>query len=192
MLPYPSVRLVFVGGEARIYGVQTGLFKRRLKGVGRILGVRFWPGGFRPFTRQPVCTLANRCVPAADVFAGIDAPAVAMRTCKDVPVLLAYIQQYLLRHRPASDFRVYEARNAVQTVVGDRALLQVRQLVARTHSSERTLQRLFRCYVGASASWVIKRYRMFEALEQLRNRWRNSAVRVGSEPWILRSSALRQ
>ncbi|GAB2547425.1 hypothetical protein GCM10027065_18730 [Rhodanobacter koreensis] len=29
------------------------------------------------------------------------------------------------------------------------------------------MQRLFHRYVGASASWVVKRYRIYEALEQL-------------------------
>ena len=29
------------------------------------------------------------------------------------------------------------------------------------------MQRIFRRYVGASARWVIKRYRVYEALEQL-------------------------
>jgi AraC-like DNA-binding protein len=33
---------------------------------------------------------------------------------------------------------------------------------------ERTLQRLFDRYVGASARWVIKRYRVYEALESMR------------------------
>ena len=32
---------------------------------------------------------------------------------------------------------------------------------------ERTLQRLFDQYVGASARWVIKRYRIYEALQLL-------------------------
>ena len=33
--------------------------------------------------------------------------------------------------------------------------------------TERSLQRLFHRYVGASPRWVIKRYRAYEALDQL-------------------------
>jgi AraC-like DNA-binding protein len=40
-------------------------------------------------------------------------------------------------------------------------------MVSRCHISKRTLQRLFNQYVGVSPKWVIKRYRLHDAVEQL-------------------------
>ena len=55
----------------------------------------------------------------------------------------------------------------VEQIAADRSLTRVESLPARCGVQDRTLQRIFRRYIGASARWVIKRYRIFEALEQL-------------------------
>jgi AraC-like DNA-binding protein len=55
----------------------------------------------------------------------------------------------------------------VDTIVSDRNVTRVHHLVSRFDTSERSLQRLFQRYVGASPRWVIKRYRAYEALDHL-------------------------
>jgi AraC-like DNA-binding protein len=40
-------------------------------------------------------------------------------------------------------------------------------VVTHFHINKRTLQRLFNQYVGVSPKWVIQRYRLQDALEQL-------------------------
>src|ERR1700761_8066998 len=66
ILPYPNVNLGFEADGAGVFGVDRSIFTRRLAGQGRALGLRFRPGGFRPFYRQPVATLTDRVVPARD------------------------------------------------------------------------------------------------------------------------------
>jgi AraC-like DNA-binding protein len=68
---------------------------------------------------------------------------------------------------PAWDSSVDSARRAVEEIVENPIVTRVQHLVARLDVSERAIQRLFRRYVGASPRWVIKRYRVYEALEQL-------------------------
>lgn len=181
MLPHPNVHLVFVSGAARIYGVQSGLFRRELTGVGRIFGVRFWPGVFRPFLGRPVCTLTNRCIAAVDVFADIEVIASAMAEVQDEATLVARAGRYLLEHRPPSDPRAQKARAIVQAIASDRSLTRVQQLLVSSGCSERELQRLFRRHVGASASWVIKRYRLYEALDQLRTKGETGLAQLAHE-----------
>ena len=43
----------------------------------------------------------------------------------------------------------------------------VEDLAARRHVSARTLQRVFRRYVGVGPKWVLQRHRLHEAIEQL-------------------------
>ena len=43
------VHLAFEAEGAAVYGIDTKIFTRRLTGQGKVLGVRFRPGCFRPF-----------------------------------------------------------------------------------------------------------------------------------------------
>lgn len=67
-LPHPNVHLVIEPGRTRIQGVHSGRFTRILEGRGGVFGVKFRPGGFHPFLRQPVSTLRDRSLPLQDVF----------------------------------------------------------------------------------------------------------------------------
>jgi len=167
VLPHPSVHLVFAPGRARIYGVQLGRFVRELRGEGRVFGVKFWPGAFYPFLREPVSTIANAFVAAGCVFADVTDAAESVLGSLDERAMIAAAGALLSRHMPAPDPNVQVARRIVEEIAVDRTLTRVRQVAARTASGERTLERLFRRYVGASARWVIKRYRIYQALEQL-------------------------
>jgi AraC-like DNA-binding protein len=68
ILPHPSVNLAFEAAGAGIYGVDRRLFTRSLSGSGRVFGVRFRAGCFRPFWRAPISELTDRVVPAVRVF----------------------------------------------------------------------------------------------------------------------------
>src|SRR5262249_10600265 len=55
----------------------------------------------------------------------------------------------------------------VYAVAKERGILKVEDLVERYGVNKRTMQRLFAKYVGVSPKWVIQRYRLHEAAEQL-------------------------
>jgi AraC-like DNA-binding protein len=167
ILPHPSIQVVFARGRSRIYGVQLGRFVRQLSGKDRIFGIKFRPGAFYPFLRQPVCSLANRYIPAAQVFADAEsATEEVLAHQTDFDMVLA-ATRFLETHLPIRDPLADSARHAVEEIVGNPGVTRVHHLVERLDVSERALQRLFRRYVGASPRWVIKRYRVYEALEQL-------------------------
>src|SRR5271163_784876 len=67
-LPHPNVYLIFDYGKLVVSGVTTGKFTRLLEGRGRTFGVKFKPGGFRPFLQSRVSSLTNRIVAASNVF----------------------------------------------------------------------------------------------------------------------------
>jgi len=55
----------------------------------------------------------------------------------------------------------------VEDIASDSEVTRVEHLGARWDIHERTLQRIFHRYVGASPRWVIKRYRIYEALASI-------------------------
>src|SRR5271163_3023915 len=77
-LPHPNVYLIFDYGKLVVSGVTTGKFTRLLEGRDRTFGVKFNPGGFRPFLQAPVSSLTN-CIVAANSIFGSDADALEAR-----------------------------------------------------------------------------------------------------------------
>jgi AraC-like DNA-binding protein len=62
---------------------------------------------------------------------------------------------------------VEQVRDLVERMAIDHELVRAEQAAALLGCDLRTLQRLFRAYVGVSPKWVIQRYRLHEAAQQL-------------------------
>ncbi|QKW40634.1 AraC family transcriptional regulator [Actinomadura sp. NAK00032] len=184
VLAHPNVHLVFEEPRALVYGVDRGLFVRRLEGRGQVLGVKFRPGGFRPFVDGPVSALADRRIPAAELLG----PAVdevnravlgGAGTTEMVRLAEAFLEPLLPEPDPAAE----EAAAMVGRITADPGLFRVDQAAEQLHVSVRTLQRLFAEYVGASPKWVLRRARLHEAAtradEGARIDWRALAGDLG-------------
>ena len=76
-----------------------------------------------------------------------------------------------------------EINDVVDYVIVHSEITRVEDLVQQFHLSKRTLQRLFRQYVGVSPKWVIKRYRIQEVVERLTSGemagWSTLAMELG-------------
>lgn len=167
VLPHPNVHLVFAPNRSRIYGVQLRRFVRQLKDKGSILGIKFRAGAFYPFLRKPVSEIANLSIVASEAFANATDAENEILACRQDESRVRAATHFLMAHVPPRDPHAEAARKAVEEIVSDRSVTRVEHLIARRGIQERTLQRLFGRYVGASPRWVIKRYRIYEALECL-------------------------
>ncbi|MEU6984563.1 helix-turn-helix domain-containing protein [Streptomyces sp. NPDC046324] len=191
VVPHPSVNVVFQrygsgasdtgqGGAsfAEVAGIGLELFTKKLTGVGRVCGVQFRPGGFRPFAPTwPVSEWTGRRVALDEVFADAGAASVeAVLTPEPEHARVAALDAFLLDHGPAPDPQAAQAMALVDQVRTDRAIRRVSELAGLAGLSSRSLQRLFANYVGVGPKWVILRYRIHEALE------RAEATEAGSSP----------
>jgi AraC-like DNA-binding protein len=158
-LPHPNVHLVVERGEARIYGVHTDRFERTLEGSDFAFGIKFKPAGFHPFLQAPVADLANRSLPAWGAFADLGAACL-----EELPALA---ERHLLAALPNPDANVARMNGIVAAIADDISLTSVDQLVELAGMDKRTLQRLFQKYVGISPKWIIKRYRLHEAIARV-------------------------
>jgi AraC-like DNA-binding protein len=164
VLPHPNVHLTFEPERTAIYGVITKLFLRKLEGQGVTLGVRFWPGGFRPFWPEPIARLTGQVVPAVQLL-GPDAEQArqVVVTDPDDAALVARVEGLLEAIRPARDPVAEQAASMVARIVEDPALRRVDQLAATFERPVRRVQRLFSDYVGVSPKWVMRRARLHDA-----------------------------
>jgi AraC-like DNA-binding protein len=171
LLPHPCVNLAFEGdqGAAGVHGIARRRASRTIEGSGWVVGTKFRPGGFASFTRVPMCELVDRALPLQEAF-GVDAGAELARevgSVSDVPGRIAAIESFLRKHKPPSD----PVRELLMRIVGEMLSAapgtRVDQLASRHGLSTRTLQRMFRRYVGVSPKWVLRRYRLHEATERI-------------------------
>jgi AraC-like DNA-binding protein len=184
VVTHPCVNLVFEPHGAAVHGVHRRRDVRILAGHGWAVGVKFRPGGFSGFLGRPVHEITDRSVSLPGVFGAAardlerDVTAAA-----DPDAKLALAEAFLRERMPAPDAEI----DLVQAVVAD--MLEVDpgttvEEVARRHAvSTRTLQRLFRRHVGIGPKWVLRRYRLQEAAEQLaageRSDWTRLALDLG-------------
>jgi AraC-like DNA-binding protein len=185
VMPHPAVHLVFEPTGAAVHGIPRGRFDRVLSGTGWALGTKFLPAGFAPFAGRPMHELTGRVVELGELF-GPDGAALA-RAVNAAPAhdaRLALLYAFLRERLPE---RADPKGELVDAAVADmRAAAPgttVAQIAARHHVSTRTLQRLFRGYVGVGPKWVLQRYRLHDAIEQLAGRrgtdWTQFALDLG-------------
>ena len=163
-LPFPCVNLVFGTHRPGLFGVPDERFVARLDGAGWVVGVKFRPGGFRPFWPDEIASLTDRELAIGAAFG--DRGVAIDRAVHDAPdddLRLARIEAFLAAVAPAPDPRIDDVARAVELAQAEPALARVDELAARAAIPVRTLERLFRAYVGVSPKWVIRRFRVHEA-----------------------------
>jgi AraC-like DNA-binding protein len=167
-LPFPSVHLAIERGNSRIVGVVKGKFAIRLRDQGLVFGIKFRPGAYYPFVGMPVSQITDRTIGIAYVF-GEDGLALEAAVCgqSDEAGMVEQAEQFLRARLPERDPQVELINQIVDRIVAERAIIAVDSLVERFSVSKRTLQRMFSQYVGVSPKWVIMRYRLQEAAEQM-------------------------
>ncbi len=172
-LPHPNVHLVIENDSDGVYGVHTARYTKQLAGQGFAFGIKFRPGGFRPFLGRAVAEIAGQRVALAQLF-GTDGEALTrqVRVCAasadTAPAAMAAAAEaFLLARLPPPDADAGRAAALVAAIAGDAALLTVDALAEQAGLTKRALQRLFQQYVGVGPKWVIRRYRMHEAVAQL-------------------------
>ena len=167
-LPHPSVHLVIEAHRAEVIGIMRGKFSRRLHGTGRAFGIKFRPGAFYPLLGAPVSQLTDRRVGLRTIF-GVRGTAFrnAIQREQDEARCVAIAEAFLKTQSITPDPTREWVCRAVEKIMLDRSLVHVDQLATFTGATLRSLQRLFRKYVGISPKWVIKRYRLHEAAEEL-------------------------
>lgn len=167
-LPHPNVQLVFENDEATVSGVQTSRFTGVLEERSKVFGVKFRAGGFRAFYRSPVAELADRTVSAAEILGSsvLELGRTVLGRTRE-PSRLKAADEFFRAWGPTTDPSAERAAELVEKIQREREIRTVDELAAQAQIGKRALQRLFQDYVGASPKWVIRRYRLHEAVERI-------------------------
>ncbi|MBF6329990.1 helix-turn-helix transcriptional regulator [Nocardia transvalensis] len=166
VLPFPSVNVTFERTHTRtggwVNGVSTVKYTRELSGVGETFGVKFRPGGFGAFTGLDVGAFRDTAIELTEVLpeaAGLTDKVLSAATDEQRRAIVEDFFADAARHTAVDDAYRLVLR-IIAAMESDRELTRVDQVTERFDVPVRTLQRLFRRYVGAGPKWVLRRYRL--------------------------------
>ncbi|MEV4011576.1 helix-turn-helix domain-containing protein [Nonomuraea angiospora] len=168
IVSHPTVNMTITKDFHQFAGVIKGGFSYTMRGSGRVLGTRFRPGGFRPFLGGPVSQLTDRFVEIGEMYGAAGASLVKQVVAEsDARAAIGLVERFLLSLGPERDPLAEEAAALVAMAENEVSVTRVDELAARSGRSVRSLQRLFRDYVGIGPKWVIRRFRLHEAAERV-------------------------
>jgi len=165
VVPNPTVQLSFPNGAAEVHGVGRRSGYKVLAGKGRVFGVAFRPGCFRPLLGRSVSTITGKVVPAAELFP--DVPARAMADAVDEREQARIAEEFLRSACPPPDPTAEHVAGVVAMVAAEPGITRVADLAQRLDTHVRSVQRLFAEYVGVGPKWVIRRYRLREVTDRM-------------------------
>lgn len=173
-------------------GVTTGVARRVLRGEGWNVAAKTTTGGFGAWV-DDVATLTDCVLDGSDAIAVANIlPSLRSTVAREASAdNLAGIAHAigdelvrLLAHR--SDARIREARDVARIArfaEHDRSVRRVDDLARAAGVSARTLQRRFASCAGVSPTWVIRRFRLLDAAELVRDGdavdWADVAATLG-------------
>lgn len=176
-LPDPSVGIIFEQGQRNtnshsyIIGPVRGLFQRELSGSGKIIAVKFHPGGFYPWFKRPLNQLTDNKLPLEQLFdqpAKLQAQLFATTSLEQAATLLEQtLQQRAQALSVKTDVQIPRLSQAITQLKQDATVIQVSQLATLLHCQPRQLQRLCRQYLGMPPKWLIRKYRIHHVLHQI-------------------------
>lgn len=169
-LPHPTACLtVELGGRREVAGVRTGRTETIRRGKGRVFGITFRPAAFQHLLRAPMSSLTDATVPVATVL-GKDGERWA-RTLIGAPEFEASVsiaEAFLATRLQPLSRDAESMRDITERMMRDPSLSRSSDVATALDIDHRSLQRRFRHYVGVGPKWVIRRYRLHEAVEQLK------------------------
>jgi AraC-like DNA-binding protein len=156
--------------EARLNGVARGLSSRVLAGQGWAVAAMTRPGGLGAFTAGSAADYTDRVVPLGEAIGVDEAELVGQVTAAPdiearVSLLAAALEQAVDPELAGPAGQVADAARLAET---SRHVRRLGDLCELAGTRQRTLQRMFLRFAGVSPVWVIRRYRLLEAAESVR------------------------
>ncbi|WP_156761087.1 helix-turn-helix domain-containing protein [Microbacterium karelineae] len=182
VLPFPASNIVVEPGGVTIAGPTTRASHRELRGSGWAVGALLRPAGLTSLTSDPSAI--------RDAEVAFDVPELAgevARTMSDSDDDVAregavrVFSRWASAHLEAPDGGGLLANAMEDAIAGDRDIVRVDDLARRLGISVRGVQRLARRYVGVAPLAIIRRYRLQESAQRLRDDPALTIARIAAE-----------
>lgn len=165
----PYVDIFLSPQESGIQGTFRGKRTYSAAGSGRIVGVRFRPGGFHALWAGEMADLQDRVLPLTAVFPWADAGTIGSILAHDDDTVIATLLERIRTAAPAADGTLEEINAIIAVVETQEDLTTVAAVGEAFGRSERWLQQAFRDYLGIGLKWLLQRKRLLAAAAEIRS-----------------------
>jgi AraC-like DNA-binding protein len=157
--------------EARLNGVARQLSTRMLVGRGWAVAAMTRPGGLGALALGSAADWTDRVVPLGEAVALDEAVLLAEIVAEPdeearAGLLAAALEKSVREDQVTAALRVAAVARLAET---DRSVRRLADLCRLAGMRPRTLQRMFLRYAGVSPTWVLRRYRLLDAAEAVRD-----------------------
>ncbi len=170
-LPDPNFHLILDNRTIKLIGPVSKAYSYTMEGTGKIIGIKFELGALSDYLDSPLSDYVNKELDiqelvSFDVGAFID----QVDELDSDEQIIDAVQTYLRPFAVAPSFGLTRAQNLVSLIKSDQGITRVEHLSERSNLAIRTIQRSFKNYIGLSPKWLIRKYRLHQALELLERR----------------------
>lgn len=169
-LPDPNMHLVISNHGAKVLGPVSKKYCYTMQGQGKIIGVKFNLGVLAKRLSCPLDKAVDTEFAASQIFE-FNQPALIENTLKaqNDKAAVAYLSHELQPYGHQLDPTSHIVQTLAQQIKNTPEINRVEILAERCGHSVRSLQRMFKTYVGLPPKWLIRKYRLHHALEMLEN-----------------------
>lgn len=167
-IPHPCVNMVFEKDNSRIIGLVSKMYQYKMVDQGGIFAVKFQPGGFYPYYKKPIAQITDKTRPLTDIFQhSAETLNDSVLAATDLNSKIQVFEDALLKITPVRAPFLPRLIDIIKTIETEKNITKTLDICRHFSLSSRTLQREFNRYLGISPKWVIRKYRMHQALSEL-------------------------
>jgi AraC-like DNA-binding protein len=182
VLSHPVVHMLFTPESSWVMGVTTGKRTLKLKGAGVYAGVRFKPGGFYPFWAGRMAELVEKTIPMTQLFPVADeAFTRSLLALAEDHDIVERLEAFLCHSHPRNNRNIELVNKVIAAIEADHHIHTTQAVAQAFNISERSLQHLFKTYVGLGVKWVIMRIRFLEAMRHAHNSQKPNWTAIAAE-----------
>ena len=167
-LPDSNFHLIIENGKAKILGPIKRKYTYTMQGEGHIVGVKFQVGALSSLLKNEPATYIDKEISVEDIFkfSGTDV-ALAIAGCYNNLDKAVTLQSFLQSYSTKSSRDLNEFQKLVTLVKENNQITSVKDLSESSSLPIRTIQRYFKKYLGITPKWLIRRYRLHQAMTML-------------------------
>ena len=167
-LPDPNFHLTFDGLGVKLIGPVSKVYQYPMAASGCVIGVKFNAGALNVLLDGPASDYVDKELSASKYFGSgvIDIFETRADGMTDEMIVSA-LNKFLVRFVEPVTAKQTQVAVLLDCIKNSGEIYTVAQLAQRADLSVRTLQRLFNQYIGLSPKWLLRKYRLHEALEEL-------------------------
>jgi AraC-like DNA-binding protein len=178
----PTAHLLIYSNTATL-SITLGRRTLEAKGEGVMTGIKFRPGGLCAYNKDIIPRLVNSSIPASKVFEQINSQFIKkIDTLSDEDIVREL--EYVVRsQRVVPDKHIELINTILREMRAHNHLVTINDVAMHCDIPERTLQYLFKTYLGLPPKWFLMRDRLLKALQEAhrsnRNSWTDIAADLG-------------